>query len=107
MPPLPVFPCGIVHGVVALGPLARVMGRPAALPRGVLVGRLMMACPAVTPEVVSGAFGGVREEGVGSDKQTITLEAHVSRQLKHGGRGVALVWVVQFYERVEALFGVG
>ena len=102
IPALPIFPVGIVDGVVARRPLP-LLWRPVVGRR--LRGGLVVAFPAVAPRIVRFPLCIVGEDGVGGDEQAVALQADGVRNV--GYRGVAAVWVVQLDEGVEAVFRIG
>lgn len=122
VPPLPVFPGRVVHGVLPcwIFGLCGAAGAP-AVRGGVLervrvgVGgcRVVVEVPAVAEAVVCVALRGVREEGVCGDDQAVPLE-HFLAGAGAGAGGVGgvvwvaiTVWMVELDEVVEALLRVG
>lgn len=65
---------------------------------------MVMALPSMAAGIVGLPFCAVGEYGVSSDKQTIALNAHSVGQVSDWRGGVAAVWMVEFYERVELVF---
>lgn len=67
---------------------------------------MVMALPPIAAGIVCLPLCAVGENGVSSDKQTIALNAHSVGQVSDWRGGIAAVWVVEFYKRVELVFRV-